>query len=287
MLPPGNTLQDLFSYADEKWTSLFDEAEKWALKNYLAEDLFQVDKTQRRNPSEIRFTESQLLIWMRAVKRIAAHEPLQYVTGKAPFYGLLFDVNPSVLIPRPETEELVELVLQTFPENEPLRVIDFCTGSGCIPITLKLKKNSWQIKATDVSPEALRTAEKNAEKYQADISFFEGDLLTVDGFPKEQVDIIISNPPYIAQKEKAEMDENVLAFEPHLALFVADDDALLFYTRIAEIAREIVTEKGRVFLELNPIYAQECAALFQNLNFDVKLHQDLSGKMRFLECWNR
>lgn len=286
MLPPGNTLFDLFVYADEKWAHMPDESEKLAMKHLLAEDLFGIEKTQRRNPETIRLSESQLLTWMRAVKRIASNEPLQYVTGKASFYGFMFEVNPSVLIPRPETEELVELILNSFPADKALRVIDFCTGSGCIPVTLKKKRPNWEITATDISAEALKTARKNADNHQADIHFFEGDLLSENGVPEGSWDILISNPPYVAQHEEAQMAPHVLQYEPHIALFVPDDDAVRFYRRISEIAQERLQKQGRLFLELNPLYAEECAELFKKNNWATTLHTDLSGKMRFLEVSN-
>lgn len=284
MLPPGNTLKDLFTYADSKWQDMPDESEKETMKQILAEDLFGADKSQIRNADNTRFTESQILIWMRAVKRIASNEPIQYVTGKAPFYGLMFDVNPSVLIPRPETEELVDMVLNAFPGNNNIMAVDFCTGSGCIPVTLKTKRSHWHITATDISHEAINTAKKNAEKHRTDIHFFEGDLLTEQGLPKGEWNIIISNPPYVAQSEKEQMENHVLLHEPHLALFVPDNDAIKFYRRLAEIASERLVSNGKLFAELNPMFANECAELFKQKGFSVELHTDLSGKIRFLEC---
>lgn len=287
MLPSGNTLKDLFVYADSKWQDMPDESEKETMKQILAEDLFGADKAQIRNAENIRFTESQLLTWMRAVKRIASNEPIQYVTGKAPFYGLMFEVNPSVLIPRPETEELVEMLLQQFPENNSLQVIDFCTGSGCIPITLKHQRSNWHVEATDISHEALQTAQKNAIKHQTEIHFFEGDMLIENGIPKTDWDIIISNPPYVAKSEEKDMSAHVLEHEPHIALFVPDNDVLLFYRRLAEIASERLTPNGKLFAELNPMFANECAELFKQKGFSVKLHTDLSGKIRFLVVGSR
>jgi len=283
MLPHGNTLKDLFTYADTRWQEMPDESEKETMKQILAEDLFGTEMMHLRQPERIRFTESQMLTWMKAVKKIAAEEPIQYVTGKATFYGLVFEVNPSVLIPRPETEELVDMVLKQYPGDNHLNVIDFCTGSGCIPVTLKNNRKNWNITATDVSLEALFTAKINATKYETEIHFFEGDLLTEQGIPEGHWDLMISNPPYVAQSEELGMSPNVLKHEPHLALFVPDDDALKFYRRLAEIASERLLPNGKLFAELNPMFAKECAELFQIKGFDIKLHTDLSGKIRFLE----
>ena len=284
MLPKGNTLKDLFDYADIKWHALADGSEKPAMKDILAEDLFGIQAAQRRQPETVRLTESQILVWMRAVKRIAAQEPLQYVTGLAAFYGLLFDVNPSVLIPRPETEEMVDLILRRFAPETSLHVIDFCTGSGCIPVTLKKQRPGWQVQATDISAAALDTARINAVKHGAPVDFFMGDLLTGSGVPEGRWDLLVSNPPYVAQSEEKDMAPHVLNHEPHLALFVPDRDAVMFYRRLAAIAAERLNPGGSVWTELNPLHADESAALFRDKGFAVRLHRDLSGKDRFLEA---
>lgn len=284
MLPPGNTLRDLFVYADLKWVHLPDKGETQTMKTMLAEDLFNLTPAQLRRPETVRFTESQLLTWMRAVKRIAAHEPIQYVTGKAAFYGLMFAVNPAVLIPRPETEELLALLLERYPQANALRVVDFCTGSGCIPVTLKKQRPTWRLTATDISPAALAVARGNAETHHAEIVFFEGDFLRETGIPEGTWDVMVCNPPYVAQSEEADMAEHVLRHEPHLALFVPDEDALRFYRRLAEVAETRLAEGGRVFAELNPNHAEACAQEFTKRGFSAELHRDLSGKLRFLEA---
>lgn len=286
MLPPGNTLKDLFVYADLKWTDIPDAAEKQAMKAVLAEDLFGLDPTAQRRPGETRFTESQLLTWMRAVKRVAAGEPLQYVTGKAAFFGRMFAVTPAVLIPRPETEELLALVLERYPEGTSLKAIDFCTGSGCIPVTLKKERPAWEVEATEISTDALEVARKNAATFGAGLQFREGDFLSDNGIPEGTWDLMLSNPPYIAQSEDTEMAANVLQHEPHLALFVPDEDPLRFYRRLAEIAAQRLNRNGRVFAELNPRFAEACRQLFLDRNLHAKLHKDLSGKWRFLEIEN-
>lgn len=284
MLPPGNTLRDLFTYADQKWAGLPDASEKNALKAILAEDLFGVTPAQMRAPENVRFTESQLLTWMQAVKRVAAHEPVQYVTGKAAFFGLMFAVTPAVLIPRPETEELVALLLERYTDQAQLRVVDFCTGSGCIPVTLKKQRPAWQITATDVSADALTVARQNAQTHQTDIRFYEGDFLTDAGIPEGRWEIMVSNPPYVTRSEEADMAPHVLEHEPHLALFVPDEDALRFYRRLAQVAAQRLEPNGCVFAELNPVHAEACAEAFRSHGFSAELHRDLSGKLRFLEA---
>lgn len=286
MLPPGNSLADLFVYASQRWEKVFPLSEQEVLRKILAEDLFGFGQMELRNPENIRLSESQLLTWMRAVKRVGAHEPVQYVTGKAFFYGLFFAVNPSVLIPRPETEELVEMILTDFLDTGNLRVIDFCTGSGCIPVSLKKNRNEWDISATDISSAAIQTACRNAEKHDVRISFFEGDLLSENAIPEGNWDIMVSNPPYIAEHEKSAMASNVLEHEPHLALFVPDNDAIVFYRHIAGLADERLNKGGRVYLELNPLYAEECARLF-SVNFITEIKNDLSNKLRFLVATKR
>ncbi|MCG9911885.1 MAG: peptide chain release factor N(5)-glutamine methyltransferase [Flavobacteriales bacterium] len=283
MLPNGNTLSDLFDYAQNRWGNQFDASEKKALNKILAEDLFGFKIIASSDVKNIRVSESEILQWMRSVKRVGAGEPVQYVTGKALFYGLVFTVNPSVLIPRPETEELVEIILGDHNESA-LHVMDFCTGSGCIPIALKHHRPNWKMEAVDISEDALKTAQTNAEKLHAEVTFYEADVLTGEGIPEGNWDILISNPPYVAINEKAQMEASVLHHEPHLALFVDDENPLLFYERIAEISPSRLNKNGCIYLELNPIYAESSEALFKRKGFETTLIKDLSGKFRFLKA---
>lgn len=224
----------------------------------------------------------------RYLDRMKTGMPLQYAVGHAPFFGREFAVSPSVLIPRPETEELVELILQEErPSAAPLRLLDVGTGSGCLAITLarELRAEVW---AMDVSPDALPIARSNSDGDER-ICFFEGDILSPDSrwdvFPP--VDIIVSNPPYIMPAESADMAHHVLEHEPSLALFAPENDPLLFYKAIFNLAgRGKLLTGGRLYVELNPLLAEATCEVFSAKEgwCKVRLHTDLSGKSRFLSA---
>jgi release factor glutamine methyltransferase len=285
MLPPGNTLADLWAYADLKWQGRAEASELQAMKRALSEDLFGTSVQQIRHHEDARFSESEILRWMRAVKRIAAGEPLQYVTGKAPFLGLSLRVNPHVLIPRPETEELVSLVWERFPGGTPLRVLDLCSGSGCIALGLKSCRPDWVVQGIDVSYGAVETARANAEYTGLDVAFYEADLFSATFFEGKTWHIWVSNPPYVTRAEAADMAESVLDYEPHLALFVDNDDPLLFFRRLAHLAPRHLESGGAVFMEINPMYASEVAELFIRAGMKSEIVRDLSGKERFVAAY--
>lgn len=285
MLPSGNTLSDLWAFADLKWQGRAEASELQAMKRALSEDLLGVSARQMRHPGEMRFSESEILRWMRTVKRIALGEPLQYVTGKAPFLGLSLRVNPHVLIPRPETEELVSLVWERFPAGLPLRVLDLCSGSGCIALGLKSRRPAWMVQGIDLSPAAVENARANAELTGLDAAFCEADLFSDDFFDGRTWHIWVSNPPYVSRAEAADMDESVLNYEPHPALFVDNDDPLLFYRRLAALAPRHLESGGAVFMEINPLYAPEVAELFTRAGMKSDIVRDLSGKNRFVAAF--
>lgn len=213
------------------------------------------------------------------------HKPFQYVLGETEFYGLKFFVNENVLIPRPETEELVEWILSDNP-NFDGKIIDIGTGSGCIPITLKKHLHSAKISALDFSEKAIETAKNNAGFHQTEIEFIHADFLKMDFADLTKFDIIVSNPPYIAEFERNSMDKNVLEFEPDFALFVPDDDALIFYERIIEFAENNLNPNGKIYVEINQNLAKETEELFQkNFKF-VELKRDISGNFRMIKASN-
>lgn len=216
------------------------------------------------------------------------HKPFQYILGEAEFYGLKFFVNEDVLIPRPETEELIEWIINDLqkPDNEVQKIIDIGTGSGCIPITLKKHLPSTEIFALDFSEKALKTAKNNAGFHQTNIKFIHSDFLNMDFSTLPNFDIIVSNPPYIANSEKNSMDRNVLEFEPASALFVPDDNALIFYERIVEFAQENSNPNGKIYVEINQSLAKETKELFQNKFKSVELKKDISGNFRMLKATN-
>lgn len=216
------------------------------------------------------------------LRRLLNHEPIQYITGEARFHGFELSVNPSVLIPRPETEELVDIITDTANDRPDLRVLDIGTGSGCIAIALARTLRFPQVTAIDISPEALDTARKNAALLKTSIRFIQSDIL--HNTPSGKYDIVVSNPPYIDESEKKDMDDNVLLHEPHAALFVPDDNPLLFYHRILLLSGSILAPGGYLFFEINPRHAKELASLASSCGMaDVEIIKDSFGKDRFLK----
>lgn len=216
------------------------------------------------------------------VGRLLNGEPIQYIFGKARFYGMNLKVTPDVLIPRPETEELVDLIVNDRGGERDLRVLDVCTGSGCIAIALARNLPFSEVDAIDISREALAVARENASELKAAVSFKEGDALRM-GADGAEYDIIVSNPPYIAEHERAEMDRNVLEHEPALALFVPDADPLRFYVVIARYALVALKEQGGLYFEINPLYASDLAGQMKAMGWsDVSILPDMQKKNRFL-----
>lgn len=224
---------------------------------------------------------------LHMAERIAKGEPVQYVVGKAEFCGLTFHVEPGVLIPRPETEELVDAV--ELQNAQAVRVVDIGTGSGCIAISLSKKFPNAKVEGWDISDDALRIAKGNAELNESNVCFHKVDVLSVS--PSEalslaegkRVDVIVSNPPYICDREKSDMERNVLDHEPHLALFVPDEDPLLFYRKISELGVEILSTGGRLYFEINRAYGRETVLLLEGLGYsNVQLVQDQFGNDRMV-----
>lgn len=226
--------------------------------------------------------EQEKLLY-EAIERLLQREPLQYVLGETNFYGYTFRVNPAVLIPRPETEELVHLVLQRHKKEQPLKILDVCTGSGCIALTLAKELPQARVWATDISPEALAVAEENKQQLGVEALILEADALQAP-FPVAELDVVVSNPPYVLEQEAALMQPNVLDWEPHLALFVPNTDALLFYKVIAREAAQKLKQGGWLYFEINEAWGSQVAALMQEIGFEeVQVLQDMQGKMRMVE----
>lgn len=215
------------------------------------------------------------------LQRLSRFEPLQYIEGRTLFLGREFWVAPGVLIPRPETEELVELMLKGIPADA--RILDVGTGSGCIAISLAKALPDALVTAWDVSPEALSVARANARKLQADVRFVECDVLACQVDEVGLYDVIVSNPPYVTEAEKADMEPNVLQWEPSLALFVPDDDPLRFYRRIAVLGRDMLADGGRLYFEINRAYGREMVEMLRAMGYvGVRVEKDLSQNDRFV-----
>ena len=216
-------------------------------------------------------------------ERLLTGEPIQYILGEAPFYGRSFGVTRDTLIPRNETEELVHLILKENP-NPKLRVLDLGTGTGCIPITLALELQNPEVYALDVSVQALAVARKNALQLGAQVQFMEGDLL--GSIPNLALfDVLVSNPPYVPLRDRGEMHVNVLNFEPHLALFVPDEDPLVFYRAIGVWGQQLLKQGGKLYLEIYENLADELVQLLLSQGYEqLRVQQDLNGKNRMLSA---
>ena len=230
-----------------------------------------------------KLSKSQARSINNIVKRLRAYEPIQHITGETEFFGLPFIVNKNVLIPRPETEELVELILNQ-NKKAGLSILDIGTGSGAIAIALAKHLKNAEVSAWDISKEALLVARGNAEKNSVNITYEQVDVL--NDYPADKrYDIIVSNPPYILESEKRNMDKNVLDYEPHLALFVPDNKALIFYERIADIALEILNTNGKLYFEINQAMGKETVKMLEGKGFSgVVLHQDISKNDRMIKA---
>lgn len=221
---------------------------------------------------------TSVLAFQTIVERINRHEPIQYILGEAYFFGRIFRVNPEVLIPRPETELLVSKIISGKPRAP--RILDVGTGSGCIAITLALQLPDAVVQAVDISEPALATAKANAKRLNAPIIFHQQDILNATP-AVGPLDIIVCNPPYISEKEKASMKPNVTEYEPHLALFVPDHDPFIFYRGIIKLANEVLVPGGKIFMEINERYGKELLKFFSDHNFNnVEIVKDLDGKDR-------
>lgn len=279
------TLTDLA----KRLTSYYDIQEARGIVRLLLSDLYGMSLTDICVGALDRLTEEQTQQIEDAMLRLEKGEPVQYVTGKAHFCDRTFLVSPSVLIPRPETELLCQLIAdndQAVTGNGEIRVLDMGTGSGCIAITLALSMQNASVEAWDVSAEALNMAKSNAESLGVSVSFEQKDILGLDENNVERCyDIIVSNPPYICNKEAAQMEHNVLDFEPHLALFVPDEAPLLFYSAIARFARLALKVGGALYFEINPLYADALCSMLSSLGFaNVTIHVDQFGKQRFISA---
>lgn len=230
------------------------------------------------------FSESEMVHWNGILEKLNAFIPIQYILGKAHFYGLEFEVNENTLVPRPETEELVEWIVSGNVSKDNLKILDIGTGTGCIAISLAKNLPTAQVFAMDVSEKALETAKRNAELNGTTVTFLQQDVLVATDLHQE-FDIIVSNPPYVRHLEKAEIKQNVLDNEPHLALFVEDDDALLFYRKIAQLAQQNLCGNGQLFFEINQYLGKEMRELFAEFPFNnVELRKDIYGNDRMMKA---
>ncbi|NCI51243.1 peptide chain release factor N(5)-glutamine methyltransferase [Sediminibacterium roseum] len=279
------TIQQAQQHTVSQLRLLYSERESANIADWVLEHVTGQRRIDRLMNKQEKLPAAQQAQLTSLLQQLATHRPVQYVLGEAWFSGYRFFVNEHVLIPRPETEELVEWVAEEIGRSlhQNQNLLDIGTGSGCIPISIKKKNPAVSVTAVDISEEALQVAKKNAAALSAEVNFIQLDFLneaTWDALPV--FDIITSNPPYIKQSEEKEMSQNVLAFEPAIALFVPDNDPLLFYRRIAAFAKKHLAEKGMVFLEINEALGEETRQLFEQNGFAAVVKKDLQGKDRMV-----
>lgn len=271
--------------------TLYDQREANTIADWVIERLTDKRRVDRLLAKDQLLTTEQLTQLSSFSQQLAQHRPVQYVLGEAWFAGMRFYVDENTLIPRPETEELVELVVEHTeqgvcpPDRQVTCILDIGTGSGCIPIALKKKLPLASITSIDISEGALQVARRNADTLGADIQLLRFDFLDESRWGNLPLfDVIVSNPPYIRQSEKNVMSKHVLGFEPALALFVPDNDGLLFYRKIAAFGKTHLTASGMVFMEINEALGEDVTALFKQEDYQTELQQDLQGKDRIVKA---
>lgn len=266
-------------------TYLYGEGEAESFFYLILEEKQQLKRIDLALQPDLVFPEEEIVVWNSILEQLKLEIPIQYLLGKTSFYGLDFEVNENVLIPRPETEELVDWIVSQnlkISESQSLKILDIGTGSGCIAVSLAKNFPNAEVFAIDVSEKALTTAQKNAERNEVEVTFISQNILETLDLAQE-FDIIVSNPPYVRNLEKEEIKKNVLDNEPHLALFVEDHDALIFYRKIAELAQKNLSNSGQLYFEINQYLGKEMISLLEELNFkNVELRKDIYGNDRMI-----
>ena len=303
------TVQELKSTFLDDLAQLYPKEEIQSFFNLLVSHKLKLSRTDIALNPDLTIQQSYLAFFLNALTDLQHEKPIQYIIGETEFYGLPFMVNKNVLIPRPETEELVEWVLedgrQKTEDQKQVQILDIGTGSGCIAITLAKNLTNASVFALDISKEAIKIARQNAELNKVNIHFIEGDILntnvmlsgvealrtdSVESYLNEKslslkFDFIISNPPYVRELEKREIQNNVLENEPHLALFVDDNNPLLFYDKIADFAKEHLAKNGQLFFEINQYLGKETIELLKQKEFtSIELKKDIFGNDRIIKA---
>jgi len=290
-------LKQYKTYFFDSLKNIQDEQEIESFFFILTEYLHNLKRVDVALNSNFELSDEEVQKWNAILVDLQQEKPIQYITGEAWFYGLKFEVNENTLIPRPETEELVEWIIESQKskvQSQKLEILDIGTGSGCIPISLKANLPQANVSAIDVSEKALEMAKRNAELNNVEVNFIQANILEVEDLSQLQtpnfqlptsIDIIVSNPPYVRNLEKEEIKKNVLDYEPHLALFVEDTDALLFYRKIAQLALKNLSPNGLLFFEINQYLGKETVELLENIGFkNIELRKDMYGNDRMIRC---
>lgn len=284
MQAKSNTLQATFQYIKKELNDYYPPEEIQGFIGLIIEHVCGWDYTGRMLRKEERLNKKAIGEIKRITTRLKRYEPVQYILGETIFFGLKIKVNPAVLIPRPETEELVEWILKLGKTGIP-EILDIGTGSGCIALALKNEWKNASVSATDISPVALEVAKENARLNNLEMNFIAADILRFEQKQWKKYDLIVSNPPYVRESEKAEMAANVLRFEPGKALFVTDGDPLVFYRKIGEFGLQYLNQNGKLFVEINENMETETKQLYEKLKFTaVEIRKDIHGKSRMLSA---
>ena len=280
-------MQQAIQYIKNELTSIYPAFEIQGFTYLLLSHITGYSKVEIIVNKNTIFSDVQRVMLNSFVNKLKIHTPIQYIIGKTEFYGLPFLVTDAVLIPRPETEELIEWVVEPSNKKEGIHILDIGTGSGCIAVTLANLFTEATVTAFDISDEALKIATKNAELNNVKINFQRVDILNLDNYftPDFKWDIIVSNPPYIPNSEQAEMQPNVLEYEPHIALFVPDTDPLIFYRKIMEFALKYLKTDGQLFFETHRDWGHEIVNMLVNNGFyNIQLRKDLSCNDRMIKA---
>jgi len=273
-------LKEYRTYFIEKLTPLYDVMEAESFFAIALEELKGWKRVDVALNPDAKLSDEEVSKWDAVLGEMELLKPIQYIFGHTYFYGLDFEVNENTLIPRPETEELVEWIIHESKNRGQVKILDIGTGSGCIAISLAKNLPDAQVFAIDVSNEALAVAKINAARNNVNVTFIQQDILAAQTLP-EQFDIIVSNPPYVRNLEKAEIKQNVLDYEPHLALFVDDNDALVFYRKIALLAKANLPKNGKLYFEINQYLGKETLEMLEDFGFtNVVLRKDIYGNNR-------
>ncbi len=281
------TYKQAFTYFQQELKNSYPETEIEAFMQIICKHLFgfsRFDCMLRDTESLTEKSESQIYNIIQELKRF---KPLQYILGETEFYGLRFFVDSAVLIPRPETEELVEWIISDCKGKDNLSIIDIGTGSGCIPIALARNLPGSDISAIDISEKALNVARKNAIENNVNVRFLQTDILKGSLSKEFSFDVIVSNPPYVTAEQKANMSSNVLDYEPHIALFAPEQNPFVFYEAIAEIAQSHLKPQGALYFEINEALPYETAESINKYGFNTELKQDINGKYRMIKAKHR
>lgn len=271
--------KDIMPYFTKELNSFYSNNELESMAFWCIDSVSNLNRSEYLLSSNSPLSEQDITVYINIIKRLKTYEPLQYILGKCDFYGLTLKVNPSCLIPRPETEELVQWILEHNFKN----IADIGTGSGCIPIAVAKHSNA-DITAFDISSEALLVAQENAKHNHVEVDFIEHDIFNDIDLDKS-FDLIVSNPPYVLESQKIWMNKNVLDYEPHLALFVTDNEALRYYQRIIEFSKVHLQKEGLLFFEINEQKSVEIKEMLENNGFaDILIKKDMQGKNRMVKA---